>query len=113
MNLAMFFIVRTDLNMSRGKIAAQVAHAAVDLTYHNKCDEWYNDHNQTKIVLGINGFDKLDSLLCRLLERKVFIAQVHDIGKTEVEENTLTCVGIGPIERKAIQKILSGLKALR
>lgn len=112
----MYFVVRTDLNMSRGKIATQVGHATTELVLygnHNKCDEWYTNHNQTKIILTINNFDELDSILCRLLEKKLFVAQVHDIGKTEVPENTFTCIGVGPIERKSVQKILSGLKTLR
>ena len=116
MSLAMYFVVRTDLNMSRGKIATQVAHATAELVLygnHNKCDEWYTKHNQTKIVLAINNLNDMDTVLCRLLEKKLFVAQVCDIGKTEVPEDTFTCIGVGPVERRAVQKILSGLKALK
>src|SRR5574338_824107 len=56
----MVFLVRKDLNMSPGKIAAQVGHAAVDLvltrhtfygSHFDHIDEWHKEGGR-KVVLG-------------------------------------------------------------
>ncbi|HEX6337592.1 MAG TPA: peptidyl-tRNA hydrolase [Jiangellaceae bacterium] len=58
-------IVRSDLGMSRGKIAAQVAHAAVAAALRNQHTAqfaaWMRD-GQPKVVLKLDGADELEEL---------------------------------------------------
>ena len=57
-------IVRNDVKMTKGKIAAQAGHAAVNCAfaskkkYPSKFNEWY-DSGQTKVVLKVNSLSEL------------------------------------------------------
>ncbi len=121
--LAIF--IRTDLNMSRGKIAVQVGHAVAQTVYiQSKWDgrapypraspveEWMQN-DQTKIVLAVNSLEDLDEIAKKARENKVSYDYVSDIGKTEVEPNTVTCLAVGIESRRRISKITEGWKALR
>ena len=65
----MYFIVNSDLNMSKGKIASQVAHAACDLTNHYLLNgtkderiqyKKYRQNGQPKIILKSTTLDMFD-----------------------------------------------------
>lgn len=110
--LAIF--VRTDLNMSRGKIAVQVGHAAV-LTMHRQpelVEEWM-ENNQVKIVLAVNSLNELDGVGTKAVINGLPIAWVEDAGSTEVESGTYTCMAVGIAPRNRINKITTGWKTLR
>jgi PTH2 family peptidyl-tRNA hydrolase len=121
--LAVF--VRTDLNMSRGKIAAQVGHAVAQTMYaqgrwdnrppypsDSPIPEWM-EKNQTKIVLAANSMEDLDKVAKAAKKHKVSYAHIYDLGKTEIEPNTATCVAVGVDSRKKVSKVTEGWKALR
>jgi PTH2 family peptidyl-tRNA hydrolase len=62
-------IVRTDLGMGKGKIAGQVAHAAVQAaeSIRRYCPDWYyswldDDSLETKIILKVDSEAKLQAL---------------------------------------------------
>ena len=111
-------IVRKDLRMGAGKIAGQVAHAAVQAAHKiRKYNyEWYNswlyDDNppQTKIVLKVNSSSELIKLAHETPPN--YLAFIHDAGKTQIEPNTLTCIGIGPLPNDVIDPIIKDLKLL-
>ncbi len=110
--LAIF--MRTDLNMSRGKMAVQAGHA-VALTMHvqpERIDEWMAN-NQVKIVLAINSLDDLIRINEKAIQNGVPSAPVHDAGATEVEPNTFTCLALGIESRHRINKITAGWKTLK
>ena len=48
--------------------------------------------------------------MCECLEQKVPYFAVKDFGLTELEPNTLTCIGIGPELNEKIDKITKSLK---
>lgn len=113
-------VVRTDLGMSKGKIAGQVAHAAVmtaDIV-RKYCPEWYNEwlHEsnppQTKIVLRIDSYDLMFKLHTSLGGKKLYNYMIYDAGKTQLEPNTPTCLGIGPAPAELIDPIIKDLKLL-
>ena len=96
--LVQYYIVNSELNMSPGKIAAQVAHVAIIVAMtennpackHNLFKEWYQNYDQKKIVLRGKQKD-----LERLVNDGFYY--IRDLGFTEVPEGSLTCVGSGTI----------------
>jgi PTH2 family peptidyl-tRNA hydrolase len=107
-------LTRTDLAMSRGKIAAQVAHAAVlaALNGLGTADfaTWL-EQGQPKVVLKVG-----DAQLLRLAEAGkqagLPISLVADAGLTQLPPGTLTCAAIGPAEDRRIDAITGDLLLL-
>lgn len=101
--------------MSPGKLAAQVAHAAVSAVLNNpkyyKVQTW-KEEGQPKIVLAAPNEDVLFQLRAKADEREVMTAIVYDAGKTELEPGTITCMSIGPDEDSIINKLTGNLKLL-
>ena len=102
--------------MSQGKLAAQVAHAAVsavidaNLKYY-KIQNW-KDEGQPKIILAAPSEDILFQLQAKANERDVQSFLIKDAGRTELESGTVTCLSIGPDEDSIINKLTGNLKLL-
>lgn len=105
-------VMRADLGMSPGKLAAQAAHAAI-LSYNkalrNDIDEWERT-GITKIVLAVNSEQELISVYKKAVAEYLPCAIVSDEGRTEVEPGTITGFGIGPANNVAIDRITGHLK---
>jgi len=107
-------LVRTDLNMSRGKLSAQVGHAAVEaaLTSNSrKVSEWRRQ-GMKKVVLKVNSLRELNTLEKRAKKAGLTTALITDAGHTELKPGTVTCLGLGPDLEEKINKISGQLKAL-
>jgi len=108
-------VVRTDIKMSPGKLAAQVAHAAVIAAfnaYHSKQDwfrEWW-ESSQKKVVVRGGGESELLEIAEKAKLLNLPYAVVRDAGHTELPPGTLTAVAIGPAPSNLIDKITGGLK---
>lgn len=108
-------VVRDDLRLSRGKLAVQVAHAAV--TGYIKSDKalrkkWL-DEGQKKIVVKVNSLESLFEIKEKA-ERAGFVTGiVRDAGLTEIPPGTVTALVIGPDEEKKIDRITGNLPLLR
>lgn len=112
--LVCYFVVNSDLNMSPGKIAAQVAHAAVDVAVlslmhrsdkeeFDKFRQWYLK-GQKKIILRAHQ-KKLEELSHEFLP-------VVDYGLTEVPEGSLTCVTLCVMSRLEAAEHIKRLQLL-
>ncbi|MCC6013083.1 MAG: peptidyl-tRNA hydrolase Pth2 [Candidatus Verstraetearchaeota archaeon] len=110
-------IVRKDIKMSKGKIAAQVAHAAVS-SYIETCKlkkEWaekWIEEGQKKVVLKVNSLNELIEIKNKAEKEGIPNSLIIDAGLTEVEPGTITCLGIGPAPCELIDKIIAHLKLL-
>lgn len=105
-------LVRQDLKLPKGKLAAQVAHAAVESEIkspRNKVEQWLNE-GMKKIVLKIKDLDELKHFEKLARAEKLTTAVIVDAGLTAVEPGTVTCIGIGPDEENKIDKITKNLK---
>lgn len=108
-------IVRSDLKMGKGKIAAQASHASLSafLIAKNRdkdiIEEWLP--YQKKIVLKVESEDELLKLY-NMLKPKFPTVLITDAGHTQVEPNTHTCIGIGPVKEKEIDRYINKLKLL-
>ena len=106
MDYKLVIVVRTDLGISKGKMAAQVAHAAVNCSLKAKKSDssnfnrWYNDGQKKVVVKGSN-----ESTLRQLQQH----ARVSDAGLTEVPPGTVTCLGVGPANESKIDEITGNL----
>jgi PTH2 family peptidyl-tRNA hydrolase len=108
--------VRTDLNISPGKLAVQVAHAAVEAVIicmeSQKCREWldlWREQGMKKVVVKGGGEEDLVRIYNRCKEEGLPCSLIRDAGRTELEPGTLTAVGLGPAPSELIDKITGGL----
>lgn len=110
-------IVRKDIKMGVGKLAAQVAHAAL-MSYleAEKADEkvaeaWLRE-GEKKIVLKVDKEEKLTKLYAAFKYKKVPCALVSDAGLTQLPPGTKTALGVGPWNSAEIDAYTSALKLL-
>ena len=107
-------IIRNDLKMGRGKIAAQASHAslsAYEKTTIATKNKWKRE-GQKKIVLKANTEKELIDLLKTAQMKNIKCAMIKDAGHTQVEPGTITALGMGPDEDRKIDEIVRELKLL-
>lgn len=133
--IVLYLVVREDLNMSRGKIAAQIGHAVQtvlmkyfqlqllstkkleqlhlvsdnDHIHIKETTEWMEKGLSTKIVLSAN--EKNWNALKQEMGKNCFI--VKDAGKTEIEPNTETTIVIWPQHKSGVSNIIKHLPLLK
>ncbi len=110
--LKQVLVVRTDLKMGKGKIAAQAAHAAVLAADKSEYKRAWLMESQRKTVVKVSGEKELLKVLREAREAGLPTALVEDAGHTQVEPGTKTCVGIGPAPSSEIDKVTGELKLL-
>jgi PTH2 family peptidyl-tRNA hydrolase len=114
MEYKLVVVIRDDLKMTPGKLAAQVAHAAVTCALEAKAkkakwfSEWYRE-GQRKVVLRANDVEELRSLKELAARAGLPVALIADAGLTELPPNTTTCLGIGPAPENMIDPITGSL----
>ena len=107
-------VVRKDIEWGKGKLAAHVAHAAVDSVMSANPEivqEWRKEGGM-KVVLKIPTLKELREIARKVKEAKLPHALIRDAGRTQLKSGTVTCLGIGPSEQKKIDKITGKLKLL-
>lgn len=114
--MKMVFLVRTDLGMGKGKTAAQVAHAAVELYKKalHKCPDKlrkWEEEGAKKVVLKVSSeaelmeyFKKHASDFCSV--------RIRDAGHTQIPPGTITVAGFGPDEDEKLDRAFGHLKLL-
>ena len=109
--------VRTDLKMSPGKLAVQVAHgsvAAAELVRQRR-QEWYKAwlrERQKKVVVRVPDDKGLHQLCNQARELGVPCELVQDAGLTELPPGTTTVLAIGPAPNEIIDKVTGDLPLL-
>ena len=108
-------IVDRSLNLPTGKLAAQVAHAAI-LAFLKATPQlqrtWF-ETGMAKIVLACDSAEALRKLADEAAAAGLSTALVADAGRTVVSAGTITCLGVGPDEASRIDLITGALPLLR
>ena len=134
-------VVRKDLNMRKGKMCAQVAHASmkvildkmnfvdISLTHPSVYSPRFSELSMivpkssslykwlqgpfTKIVVSVDSEEELLEIKRKAEDADILCTLVTDAGKTEFHgEATNTVVAVGPEEVEKIDKITGHLKLL-
>lgn len=117
-NNKLVLVVRNDLGMTKGKIAAQCSHASVEcykaaMKYKPQAGKMWLRTGQKKIVVGINSGEKGLLELSKVAKsHKVLSCIITDAGATQVKAGTSTVIGIGPDCSDVIDKITGHLKLI-
>ncbi len=105
-------VVRKDLKLKKGKLAVQVAHAAILAYKKSPFKEEWEKEGQKKIVLWCKDKKELLKIHQEAKLNKLPVALVKDAGFTQLSPGTITCVGIGPDIQEKIDKITANLKLI-
>ncbi|KAH8848588.1 Peptidyl-tRNA hydrolase 2 isoform 2 [Schistosoma japonicum] len=113
--MKLVLIVRTDLKMGCGKIAAQCSHATLSC-YEKLIDtnpdilETWEHQGQPKIVLRVGSYDEMLKLSDKAKSLGLVNSIIHDAGHTQVAEGTATVLGIGPGLASEIDRVSGDLR---
>ena len=107
-------LVRTDLKLSKGKMAVQACHASVDAVLKSsrrKVDSWRKE-GMKKSVLKVKDRKELFEYKKKANSLGLKTALITDAGRTHLEPGTITCLAIGPDKEKEIDKVTGELKLI-
>ena len=110
-------VMRSDLKMGKGKIAAQAGHAAVAAAeaarqhFHRWWKTWL-DEGQCKIALKVKSEEELFRLETLAKKSVLPYALISDRGLTQLEPGTITCLAIGPAPALEVDEITGKLALL-
>ncbi|NLI73703.1 MAG: peptidyl-tRNA hydrolase [Euryarchaeota archaeon] len=111
----MVIVIRRDIKLSPGKMAAQVAHAAVNCALIAKrrtprwFDKWYSE-GQRKVVVRVQNLQELYTVKVGAEDLGLVTSIITDAGMTEIPPRTVTCLGIGPGPEAIVDKATGHLK---
>lgn len=118
-------IMRSDLNLSTGKLMAQASHASLSAVLNKNTSkdikelcipitdeesEWFNERF-TKVVLSVGSEEELMKIYHSAVDAGLNVSRpIIDAGFTELDKPTLTCIAIGPNLRESIDLITGTLR---
>jgi PTH2 family peptidyl-tRNA hydrolase len=115
-------VVRTDLGMTKGKIAAQCSHATLACfktlsraspgSPERSILARWERRGQAKIAVQIKSQEEMLEL-CRKARGLGLTAEViQDAGRTQIEAGSMTVLGVGPAPKSLVDQVTSHLKLL-
>ncbi len=109
-------LFRTDIEMGKVKIAAQVGHGCVlgSEKLIKSHPEWFVKWclGQEKIVLKVSGPKELQEIKKHAIDLDLPWSEVTDAGHTQIAPGTTTCISLGPGPEEKINKVTGDLKLL-
>ena len=107
-------VVRTDLKMGKGKMAAQCCHASIGSykkTDSAKIRKWENEA-YAKVVLKVKTLEELTELKKIADKKGIANYLVVDAGRTQIPTSSVTVLALGPDEDEILDEITGDLKLL-
>ena len=135
-NSKQVIVMRNDLNMRKGKMVAQGAHASLKVFLNRQRNgsvreirdtvtsdiklqyvtqemrEWINDGLYTKICLYVESKEELLDIYNQAKEKNLPTSLIKDAALTEFDEPKYTACAIGPAKSEKIDKITGDLPLL-
>jgi PTH2 family peptidyl-tRNA hydrolase len=113
----MVIVTRKNLKLTEGKLAAQVAHAAVAcaLNTKQKKSKWFKkwmDEGGKKAVVKVECEEDFYPLKQKADEMDIESIIISDAGHTEIPAGTKTVLGVGPAPSNLIDQITGDLPLL-
>eukprot|EP00039_Didymoeca_costata_P030059 m.27727 g.27727 ORF g.27727 m.27727 type:complete len:204 (+) comp7926_c1_seq1:216-827(+) len=113
----MILVVRKDIKMGPGKVAAQCSHATLGCykiarRYQKRLVQWWEMSGQKKITLRANSDAELDQLLTRARSLGLAGMIIRDAGHTQIPAGTRTVLGIGPGPESLVNEVTGHLKLI-
>ncbi|HGM1413439.1 TPA: aminoacyl-tRNA hydrolase [Clostridioides difficile] len=121
----MYIAINSDLNMSPGKVGAQVAHAVYDYLY-NKILDTVSCSYETEIIAhelidlkcDLTSFKNNGDTICILKAKEAQLLKfkekgyltIVDRGLTEIPKNSITCVNLGIFNENEIPSTIKRLR---
>jgi len=110
-------VIRADLEMTRGKTAAQASHAAVSAAEKTRKEhpKWWRswiDEGQCKIIVKVNSQGELLGIEKEAKAKALPSALISDMGLTELRPGTTTALGIGPAPSNFLDEVTGKLPLL-
>ena len=112
MDCKQVILVRTDLKLSKGKMAVQTSHASVEAVLKsdkNLVKKW-RDEGMKKSVLKVADIKELQRFKELAESESLISVLIRDAGRTHLKPGTVTCLAIGPDTEEKIDKITGSLK---
>ncbi|KAF3766501.1 hypothetical protein M406DRAFT_89282 [Cryphonectria parasitica EP155] len=119
-------VVRTDLGMTKGKIAAQCSHATLACYKTLSRDarrlgpqsaaarllSRWERHGQAKVALQVKTQDEMMTLMGTAQSLGITAEVIQDAGRTQIDPGSLTVLGVGPAPKSKVDQVTGGLKLL-
>ncbi len=124
-------LVRRDLKMPPGKLAAQVAHASMGALLKSSFNavvpvqeeqrpcrvipmsppmNLWLDGAFTKVCLGVDSLEELIDYKNKAEDARILNCVIKDSGRTVFKEPTITCMALGPDYTSVIDTVTGQLK---
>ena len=113
----MVIVTRKDLKLSSGKLAVQVAHAAVNCAIYTKkknktwFNKWQNEGGK-KAVVKVEKLEDYYPLKEKAEKLDIVTCIIQDAGHTEIPAGTKTVLGIGPAPSNLVDQVTGDLTLL-
>lgn len=115
MQIKQVILVRKDLKIPKGKMAAQVAHGAVDCALFSKknntslFNQWYMA-GMKKVVLYVEDLEEMIKYKNIFDREGIINSMIKDAGRTCFKEPTITVLGVGPEKEEILDDFIKNLK---
>ena len=116
-SLKMVFVINHELKMGKGKIAAQVGHAAVKATLKSGelrpelLDAWLSNGQKQLCVKAVDA-PHIEQIENQAKQVNVLTSKIHDAGHTQIPAGSLTVLALGPDEDEKLDNLTGELKLL-
>ncbi|KAL7785815.1 peptidyl-tRNA hydrolase PTH2 domain-containing protein [Trichoderma ceciliae] len=115
-------VVRTDLGMTKGKIAAQCSHATLACykalaradanSPERKLLSRWERFGQAKIAVQVKSQVEMLELRGKARAMGLTAEVIQDAGRTQIEAGSMTVLGVGPGPKSLVDKVTGDLKLL-
>ncbi|KAI9222935.1 peptidyl-tRNA hydrolase [Blastocladiella britannica] len=114
-NFKMVLVIRKDVEMTKGKVAAQCCHAC--LAAYNECmsinpamAKRWERIGQAKITLRCNSEEEMLELQAIARSLSLPAQSIRDAGHTQIAAGTRTVLAIGPAPAEMVDQVTKHLK---